>query len=139
MELLSPASFLIEIGKVMISQYLLEEGKEQEFKTKLEAGKGVKQIELEMCDTYTAAVSADIFNHWKFDANLISLIRLVSNPEDCLDESICEASKALHVIRTATGINGVFTDETLASAKELIAKYDLDLPSFEAAIEKMST
>lgn len=138
MELLSPASFLIEIGKVIISRYLLDEGKDASFREKIEAGEGVKQVELEMCDTYTAAVSADIFNHWKFDEDLINLIRLASNPEDCLDKSICEASKALHVIRIATGINGVFTDETLASAKELIAKYDLDLPSFEAAIEKMS-
>ncbi|PHR54888.1 MAG: histidine kinase [Arcobacter sp.] len=138
MELLSPASFLIEIGKVLISQYLLEEGKDSIFKEKLKAGEGVKDLELEMCDTYTAAISADIFNHWKFDENLISLIRLASTPEDCLDESLCEAAKALHVIRIATGLNGVFTDETLASAKELIAKYELDLPSFEAAIEKMS-
>lgn len=138
MELLSPASFLIEIGKVMISQYLLEEGKDQEFKTKLEEGEAVKAVELEMCDTYTAAISADIFNHWKFDESLINLIRIASNPADCHDESICEAAKALHVIRIATGINGVFTDETLANAKELIAQYDLDLPSFEAAIEKMS-
>ena len=138
MELLSPASFLIEIGKVMISQYLLEEGKDQEFKSKIETGENIKEIELEMCDTYTAAISADIFNHWKFDENLINLVRLASNPDDCLDEPLCEAAKVLHVIRVATGIKGVFTDESLASAKELIAKYDLDLPSFEAAIEKMS-
>jgi len=138
MELLSPASFLIEIGKVMISQYLLEEGKDESFRAKIQAGEGVKSVELEMCETYTAAISADVFNHWKFDENLVNLIRIASDPEDCLDESICEAAKALHVIRIATGIDGVFTDDTLANAKELIEKYNLDLPSFEAAIEKMS-
>jgi len=138
MELLSPASFLIEIGKVMISQYLLDEGKEEEFKTRIEAGEGVRKLEEEMCETYTAEVSADIFNHWKFDESLIELIRLTGTNESCEDPALDEASKVLHVIRIATGLNGVFTDETLNAAKELIAKYELDLPSFEAAIEKMS-
>jgi len=138
MELLSPASFLIEIGKVMISQYLLEEGKDQEFKEKLKSGEAIKQAEIDMCDTYTAAISADIFNYWKFDENLISLIRVASNPEDAEDENLAEAAQVLQVIRVATGLTGVFTEDSLNSAKELIAKYNLDLASFEAAIEKMT-
>jgi len=138
MELLSPASFLIEIGKVMISHYLLEQGKDQEFKTKIQAGENVRVTEEEVCDTYTAEVSADIFNHWKFDEDLIQLVRFSGEPQNCNDDTIAEAAKVLHVIRIATGLNGVFTDETLAKAKELIENYGLDLPSFEAAIEKMS-
>lgn len=138
MDLLSPASFLIEIGKVMISQYLLEHNKDQEFKAKIQAGENVRATEEEACETYTAEISADIFNHWKFDEDLIQLVRFAGEPENCSNESITEASKVLHVIRIATGLNGVFTDETLAKAKELIEKYELDLPSFEAAIETMS-
>jgi len=138
MELLSPASFLIEIGKVMISQYILDEGKEDEFKSKIESGEGIRKTEEEMSDTYTAEVSADIFNHWKFDESLINLIRFSGEPENCEGEDQIEAAKVLHVIRIATGINGVFTDESLNTAKELITKYELDLASFEAAIEKMS-
>jgi len=138
MELLSPASFLIEIGKVMIAQHLLDEGKADEFKTKIEAGESVKETEKEMSDTYTAEVSANIFNHWKFDESLVDLIRFSGEPENCVGEELIEASKVLHVIRIATGLNGVFTDDTLNAAKELITKYELDLASFEAAIEKMS-
>ncbi|HIC45025.1 MAG TPA: HDOD domain-containing protein [Sulfurimonas sp.] len=138
MDILSPASFLIEIGKVMISQYLLERNKAEDFKKKMQEGEDIKELEMHMCDSYTAAISADIFNHWKFDENLVNLIRCADSPQDCLDESICEAAKVLHVIRVSTGLDGVFTDESLASAKELIAKYELDLPSFEAALEIMS-
>ncbi len=138
MDLLSPASFLIEIGKVMIAQCLLDESKHDEFKTKIEAGESVRATEEAFCDTYTAEVSADIFNHWKFDEDLIKLIRHCGEPEACDDEKLKEATKVLHVIRIATGLNGVFTDETLTKAKELIQQYGLDLESFEAAIEKMS-
>ncbi len=138
MDLLSPASFLIEIGKVMISQCLLEKGDEKAFKTRIEAGESIQKVEEEVCETYTAEVSANIFDHWKFDEALINLIRFSVEPESCEDESLQEAAKVLHVICTATGINGEFTDETLTAAKALIQRYNLDLPSFEAAIEKMS-
>ena len=138
LDLLSPASFLIEIGKVMISQCVLEKGAEQAFKSKIEAGEPIRKVEEEACETFTSEVSANIFDHWKFDEALINLIRFSDEPETCEDESIQEAAKVLHVICTATGINGDFTDETLTSAKALIQKYNLDLPSFETAIEKIS-
>jgi len=137
MEFLSPASFLIEIGKVLIAQFVLDNGKEAEFKTKITEADSIRAVEEEFTETYTADVSADIFNHWKFDEKLVNLVRYCGEPEN-LDEGLQEASKALHVIRIATGLDGVFTDETLAAAKVLIEKYDLDLESFEAAIEKMS-
>jgi len=138
MDLLSPASFLIEIGKVMISQYVLDDKKEESFKEKITSGENIRAVEEELCETYTAEVSADIFNHWKFDEALINLIRYCGEPDNCEDEACKEASMVLQVIRVATGLDGIFTDETLAKAKELIVKYGLDLESFEAAVEKMS-
>jgi len=139
MELLSPASFLVEIGKVMISQCILDKGDESAFTKQIKSEKSIRSVEEAFCETYTAEVSADIFNHWKFDESLIKLIRFCGEPENCPDdEDLCEAVKVLHVIRMATGLNGVFTDENLSRAKELIEHYELDLVSFEAAVEKMT-
>jgi len=138
MNLLSPASFLIEIGKVMIAQYLLAEGTAETFQTKVQEATSVRAVEEEFSDSYTAEVSADIFNYWKFDENLINLIRFCGEPDNCLDDDSKEASMVLHVIRIATGLNGVFTEETLTKARALIEQYQLDLASFDAAIEKMS-
>lgn len=138
LEFLSPASFLIEIGKVMISHFLIDEGKAEEFKQRITEAESVKELEMEFCDTYTAEVSADIFDFWKFDEELIKLIRHAGDPEACEDELLQEATKVLHVIRIATGLDGVFTDKSLTKAKALIEQYGLDLESFEAAVEKMS-
>jgi hypothetical protein len=41
----------------------------------------------------------------------------------------------LHVTRTAVPLNGIITDESIAAAKELIVKYDLDIESFDKALE----
>jgi HD-like signal output (HDOD) protein len=129
---------LIEIGKVLIAQSLIDEGKQEAFKAKLQTADSVREVEEEFCETYTAEVSADIFNHWKFDEELIQLVRYSGQPDKLEDEGLQEASKVLHVIRVATGLNGIFTDETLSKARVLIEKYGLDLESFEAAIEKMT-
>lgn len=137
MEFLSPASFLIEIGKVLISQMLIEEKKETLFKEKLATADSVRALEEEFCDTHTAEVSADIFDHWKFDEKLISLIRHCGEPDE-VDPTLKEASKVLQVIRTATTLEGLFSDKSLAEARALIAQYALDLESFDAAIAKMS-
>ncbi len=138
LDLLSPASFLIEIGKVMIAQFILEEEKTDAFKTKIQACDSIREIEQEFCETTTAEVSANIFDHWKFDEDLVNLIRHGGSPETCEKASLQEAAKVLHVIRIATGIDGVISDKNLSKAKELIERYGLDLQSFETAVEKMS-
>lgn len=138
LNLLSPASFLTEIGKVLISQCLLENGTDTLFKEKISNTKSIKSVEEEMCKTFTAKVSADVFDHWNFDKELINLIRFSGEPEK-FDKEFQEASKALHVIRTAVNLDGTFTQETLSQAKELVEKYELDSKSFETAIEKMSS
>ncbi len=138
MEFLSPASFLIEIGKALISQCLIEDNNADDFKAKIKETESIRALETEYCDTYTAEVSADIFNHWKFDEKLIDLVRYCGEPDKLEDADLKEASKVLHVIRVATGIDGAFTEETLAKAKILIEQYGLDLKSFEEAIEKMT-
>jgi len=138
LDLLSPASFLIEIGKVMISQSILEEGKEEDFKAKIQECESIRDVEKEFCETTTAEVSGEIFDHWKFDEDLVNLIRLGGSPEACENDALQEAAKVLHVIRIATGLDGVITDKNLTKAKELLERYGLDLESFETAVEKMS-
>ena len=138
MEFLSPASFLIEIGKALISQCVIEDNKTDAFKEKIIENDSIRAVEEEFYETYTAKVSADIFDHWKFDEKLISLVRHCGEPDDLEDKELKEASKILHVIRVATGLDGVFTDKTLTDAKVLIEQYGLDLESFEEAIEKMT-
>lgn len=138
MELLAPASFLIEIGKVLIAQYLIEQNLADGFTEKLKNADSVRSVEQEACETYTAEVSAEIFDHWKFDESLIKLIRFSGQPDKCDDESLKEAVKVLHVIRVVTGLDGVFTEKTLEKARALITEFELDPESFEAAIEKMS-
>ncbi len=129
---LSPAAFLVEIGKALISQYLAGEQKEAEFKAKLDALGNVEAAEKEVCGTDTAEVSATIFSHWQFEPALVETIRHCSAPENAGDERMM--AQILNVVRTAITIKGTITEQSEAEAKELVSTYELDLESFENAL-----
>jgi len=130
---LSPAAFLVEIGKVLISQQVISDGKEEAFKSAIEEI-GINGAEKEIVGADTAEVSATIFSQWKFEEGLVDVIRNCQNPE-AAEEEDRRAASILNVVRVAVPINGKITDESVAEAKELIEKYSLDMESFETAIE----
>ncbi len=131
---LSPAAFLVEIGKVLIAQQIKVDGKEEEFAAALKELQDVEAAEREIVGVDTPEVSATIFSQWKFEEGLVDVIRNCQNPQNAAEEDQRPA-QILHVVRAAVPINGVITDDSINIAKELINKYSLDLESFETAIK----
>ena len=134
MGVLSPAAFLVEIGKVLIAQQVMADGKEEAFRDALTNLQDVEAAEREIVGADTPEVSATIFAQWKFEEGLVDVIRNCQNPEKAAEEDQ-RAAQILNVVRVAVPINGVVTDASIASAKELIEKYSLDMEGFEKAIE----
>lgn len=134
MGILSPAAFLVEIGKVLVAQQIIADSKQEEFINALKELGDVEAAEREVVGVDTPEVSATIFAQWKFEEGLVDVIRNCQNPEKAEEEDK-RAAQILHVVRVAVPITGVMTDESITAAKELIAKYSLDLTSFETALE----
>ncbi len=131
---LSPAAFLVEIGKVLIAQQVLSEKKEAAFQTALKELGDVEEAEREVVGVDTPEVSATIFSQWKFEESLVDVIKNCQKPE-LAEEENQRAARILHVVRTTVPLNGAITDESIEAAKELINKYSLDMESFETAVE----
>ena len=132
---LSPAAFLVEIGKVLIAQQIITDGKESEFAQAMEDFEIVEDAEKTVASVDTPEVSAKIFSQWKFEEGLIDVIGNCMNPENAKTKETQRAAAILDVVRVAVPINGVVTDESIQKAKDLISKYDLNLEAFETAIE----
>jgi len=131
---LSPAAFLVEIGKVLIAQQVIADNKEEEFRAALDELQDVEAAEREIVGVDTPEVSATIFAQWKFEEGLVDVIRNCQNPEKASEEDRRPA-EILNVVRVAVPINGVVTEDSVNKAKELIEKYGLDMESFDTAIE----
>ncbi len=134
--ILSPAAFLVEIGKVLIAQCLESEGKAGEFKSKLQDGVNTEELEKEMCGSDTPEVSAKVFDHWRFESELVDTIAHCMDPENAMEKDI-EAASVLNVVRVIIPITGVATQESIDEATALVEKYNLDMPSFLKASETL--
>ncbi|MDD2652766.1 MAG: HDOD domain-containing protein [Sulfurimonas sp.] len=134
--ILSPAAFLVEIGKVLIAQQIMADKTQEKFKEALATLESVEEAEREVAGVDTPEVSGTIFEHWRFESGLVETIRHCGDPEKA-KEDVQKAAKILQVVRTAVPINGVITEQSVAAAKELIIKYSLDMESFEKALENM--
>jgi len=132
---LSPAAFLVEIGKALIAQYLTTEKKEAAFREKIAELGNVDAAEKELCGTDTAEVSATIFNHWQFEPALIDAIRYCSADDAQTDVPV--TARILKIVRVAVNIDGTITPESIEKAKALVGTFGLDLESFENALAKL--
>ncbi len=130
---LSPAAFLVEIGKVLIAQYLLSENKVDEFKAKCSELSNVEEAELAIAATQTPEVSSTIFSHWRFEPALVNTIANCTHPNDA-EQDDKKSARILHVVRVAITLTGQVTQQSAKEAKELVTQYGLDMESFETAL-----
>ena len=133
---LSPAAFLVEIGKVLIAQQIIADGKEEEFTSTIAELQDISKAEKHLLNVDTAEVSATIFRQWKFEDSLVDVLSNCTHPEEADTDDDKRSASILNVVRVAVPINGVITEDSITQAKELIVKYELDMESFETAIEK---
>jgi len=134
---LSPAAFLVEIGKVLIAQQVITDGKQEEFRDALANLGDVEAAERQVVGADTPEVSATIFAQWKFEEGLVDVIGNCMYPEKASTDDTKRAAAILDAVRMAVPINGVITDASIANAKEVIEKYDLNMEAFETAIENI--
>ena len=134
LSILSPAAFLIHIGKVLIAQYIIDEKLEDAFKASLEAQATVEDAEREVVGVDSSEVSATVFTHWKFEDKLVNTIKFAYTPENA-DDELKKAAQSLHVACTAITLEGTITEQTVEDARKLVDQYGLDIDSFDKAVE----
>jgi HD-like signal output (HDOD) protein len=131
LDILSTASFLLEIGAVIISSILVSEGLADEFKSRL-ANEDRFSLEKEYLDTNTIEVTAEIFNYWKFDPELVNAIKYAVNLDEA--ENV-EYSAPLAVTYTMVDLFEPFNEEGTKKALEIAQKYNLNIDALNEAIE----
>lgn len=136
MGVLSPAAFLVEIGKVIIAQQIMLQNKQEKFRNALKELQDVEAAEEKIVGVSTPEVSAIIFKLWKFEITLVDTIANCRNPDKALEEDK-KAAQILSVVRATFLINGIATEQSINNAKELVKKFNLDMQSFEKALESV--
>ncbi len=133
---LSAAAFLVDIGKVLIAQVLKEERRSDEFRKALMQSGQITQTEIAFVGATTAQASAQIFDHWRFEEEMILAIRHCEAPQSAPD-AVRLSAQSLQIVRTAVTFNGTLTPQSVDAAKALVHEYGLDIVSFEGALANL--
>lgn len=127
------ASMLQEIGKFILSEILVKEGLAEEFKKKIESGIEIKEVEKEFLNITTSEVTAQIFRHWKFNKNLISMIECVDDIDSCTCGNRLK-SQILDVVKTVCNISNPLSESSIAKGLSKAKKYGFELEYLNNAI-----
>ena len=126
LDIIATDSFLIDLGAVVISLYLVSKGKAEEFRNKL-TPQNRYELEKEYVGYTTPQITAEIFRHWHFADELITPIENIDNPSD-------EYSKVLDVLRTLVDLLDKDNEENIQKGIQKAEDYGLDVESLKVAI-----
>ena len=133
-----PASFLLEIGKVVIASELYSNNMHKEFKAKLEnieTIEALRELELDFIGVSSEEVASIIFDNWKLDKELVESILYSYDPEDA-PSSIQSACQYLFIIKQLVNVFGMFKENSVSLSLSLAKQYNLNTSSLEKAIQK---
>ncbi len=141
LDILQPASFMMEVGKLIIAHELIEKNQTEKFKNSLKECKNINELSSLERDTVgfsNEEITAKIFEQWNLENELIGAIRFSENP-DIAEDYIRPYAKALQIVKQSINLFGSFTPDQIEVSKELIRKYNLSEENYTNTVEQFQS
>jgi HD-like signal output (HDOD) protein len=138
-DILIPASFLMEIGKIIVAHEINEQGKASAFAdayAKVSLPLEVSTLEKEFTDYTNEEVTSKIFEMWNLEREIVEAIKYSNNPKEA-DADIIPYATALQIVKLAINTKEKITDNSLANANKALAENGMDAGVFAQAVEKI--
>jgi len=136
LDTLALTSFLMEMGKIVLANILIDEGKGDEFKalvTQTTSLLELEALEKQVFGISNEEVTAIIFKEWNFDEVMCDAIKYLNHPEAANEEAKPYA-QALQVIKTLVSTKDFDQETQIAKATELAESYDLEVEKFHETL-----
>ena len=138
-DLLITSSFLNELGKVLLSQLILEKGLKDKFFAKVKDSEIVDDIfnvEKEFFGINSVEITGKIFYKWRLNVMMVYSILASIDPKKS-DEKLSPYGYAIKIVRTAVGQKGQVTKNTLERALKLIDEANFNKKYFLLALNSI--
>ncbi|MDD2382777.1 MAG: HDOD domain-containing protein [Sulfurospirillaceae bacterium] len=138
LEILLPAAFMMEVGKIIIANELIEQGKDTIFKQTLSGIKTPHQLsalEKEIIGFTNEEITAKVFEQWNLEPELVESIHF-SNEPFLAQDHIKPFASALSVVKNTINIFGQFDEASTTRSLTLIDNYGLDKELYLQTIEQ---
>jgi len=139
LDILVPASFLMEVGKIIIAHEIIEQNLVERFTKGIAQSNSyldISKLEKELVGYNDKEITAKIFEQWNLETELVEAIYYSDNPSEA-SKHIEPYALALQVIKTCINVFGQLKKEQINFALELLNNNNLDKNIFLSAIEKV--
>jgi len=138
LDVLQPASFMMEVGKIIIAHELMEQGKDSAFKAELATVKtphALSELEKKYVSFSNEEITAKIFEQWNLESELVESIKFSNEPEEA-QEPIKSFACALNIVKNAINIFGQLDETSLTRSLKLLEAYGLTPEPFLQTVEQ---
>lgn len=140
LDILAPASFLMEIGKIILANEAIEKGIDKQFAqavATIDNTKDLDDLELKFFESTNEEVTASIFEQWNLEKELVDAILYSNNPSDA-PEYIRPYSNALKIVKNSINVFYKLNEEKLQKyAISLVESFGLDKNIFLEVASKV--
>lgn len=139
LDILIPASFLMEIGKIILANELIDRNEDELFRQNVKSIQKplpLSNLEHDMLGFTNEEITARIFEQWNLEVELVEAIRYSNNPS-IASSHIQKFAYALHVIKNAINVFEQLSPQSIENSASIVEKSGLDKQVFEDAISKV--
>lgn len=138
LEILQPASFMMEVGRIVIANELVDQKKDAAFKEALKTIQTPLQLsELEKAHVgfTNEEITAKIFEQWNLESELVESIHF-SGDVNAASDHIKPFARALNIVKHTVHLFGQFDDLSVARALTLLDTYGLSPDPYLQTVEQ---
>lgn len=139
LDILIPASFLMEIGKIILAHELIERNEKDKFFGAIKDLKSpisLSEVENKFLGCTNEEITAKIFEQWNLEVELVEAIRY-SNFPNSAPTHLQSYSTALQVIKTSANIYEQLSESSINATLALFDNNGLDRKIFIDALKRV--
>lgn len=137
-DVISPATFLSNLGEVLISQCLIHNQKNEEFRQALSQNTRIYELETEFCGISAVKLTAEVFEKWRLDERLVQTLRFMDEPLNA-PGYIQIYAQILKCIHTAIPYHGKMDEHSVAEALYYVEEFGLAKEKFLETVESCNS
>ncbi len=132
----TPIAFLMEIGKILIAKDVIANQKTEAFLENLHTYNDIDYVENMYTMMTTAQINALIFEHLNLNESFYETMKYLDNEKE-IPTALNEMVIALRITRIALNIQEQLTEESLASAVEMLEFHKYNPNTFLRAAQRV--
>lgn len=134
LDLLTTASFIMELGKILVADAVLRADLLDDFQQELAASTDVEAVERALVGVDSRELAASMFEHWGFESELVAVVRHMSNATGASERQRHHAL-ALRAVAACASVRGLFEPAGIERATSLVLSMGGNLDRFLAAVD----